>query len=234
MTFQGEPNDSNSPPAGRSANLIEDVTPFARGRDDIGLLALLRRDWSVGELAGLLHGDGIETAVTAARCLGLIGGPGVTMPLARALYHDDARVVAAAEDALWRTWFDAGGAYGRRRLSRAADEMDAGRHRAATVILDDVIAHKPDFAEAFNQRAIARYLQDDFVGSIADCKRATALNRCHFGAMAGMGHGHAHLGQYGEAVECYQMALRIHPRMAGVRQSIRKIQGLPASSRPVA
>ncbi len=218
----------------RNAALLTDAGRFIRNDDERGLLSYLRRSWSVGELSALLHGDDSVLSWVAAYCLGLIGGPVAVVPLARALHHDDPAVVSAAEDALWRAWFDDAGVGVRRRLQRAADHLDGGRYGSAIAVLDDTIKRHPSFAESYHQRAIVRYLLDDHFGAIADCKRTLTLNRCHFGAFASMGHAHAHLGQYSEAFNCYRAALNIHPRLEGVRQSMRRIQLLERRRNPVA
>ena len=92
----------------------------------------------------------------------------------------------------------------------------------------------PNFAEAYDQPDSAPHLQDDYTGAVSDCRRAVRLNRCHFGAMAGMGHAHAHLGQYQQALRCYRAALNIHPRMEGIRQAMRKVATLSRRLNPVA
>ncbi len=209
--------------------LVDACAPFLCDKDEAGLLGYLRRSWTIGELAGLLQGSDSTVGRVAAYALGIIGGPVAVMPLARALYHDNAAIVAAVEDGLWRIWFDEFGVGVRRELRRAAALIGDGRYSAALGILGDVVARHPNFAEAYNQRAIARCLGGDHVGAVADCKAAVALNSNHFGAQAGMGDNHAQLGQYHEALTCYRAALKIHPRMAGVRQSMRRVKAISRS-----
>ena len=216
------------------SNLLKEAGAYIRSDDETGLLRFLRRAWSVGALTDLLQGEDSVAGWVAAYCLGVLGGPIAVMPLVRALHHDDPAVASAAEDALWRIWFDEVGTSARRSLQKAATHISQESYSAATAVLDEVIARYPAFAEAYNQRAIARYLHDDYIGSIADYKRSVDLNRSHFGAYAGMGHSHTHLGHYAEAIACYRTALTIHPRIEGVRQSIRRIQDLSTHRVPVA
>ncbi len=228
------PNEASGQRCAPGAKLLSEASPFIRADDDAGLKRYLRNFWSVGNLSDLLHGDDALVGWIAAYCLGVLGGPVAVMPLARALHHEDPAVVSAAEDGLWRVWFDEVGVAVRRRLQDAADCMEQSRYAAAIVVLDDIIARHPAFAEAYNQRSIARFLSDDCVGAIADGNHTVSLNRCHFGAYASMGHAHAQLGNYHEALGCYRESLRIHPRMEGVRQSIRKLQSLCDRRSPVA
>ncbi len=234
MTCQPSVTPTRSDGANRGRDLIREAGRFLRNGDEPGLRRYLGRAWSIGQLAELLHGDDTVVSWLAAYCLGTIGGPVSVMPLARALHHNDAAIVAAAEDGLWRIWFDEAGVAVRRRLQRAADQLDQERFDAARAILEEIIARHPAFAEAYNQRSILRYLQDDYVGSIADCKKTISLNRCHFGAHAGLGHAHANLGNYQDAIACYRRALQIHPRMDGLRQAIRRIGSLVTLANPVA
>ncbi len=224
MTCQLEACTSPFGDAERGSELTREAGRYLRSDDEPGLRRYLRRSWSVGQLAELLHGGDSVASWVAAYCLGTVGGAVSVMPLARALHHDDPAIVSAAEDGLWRIWFDEAGVSGRRQLQRAADQIDQSRYSAAHAILEDIIARHPTFAEAYNQRSLLHYLEDDFLGAIADCKRTLKFNRCHFGAHAGLGHAYAHLGHYHEALACYKSALDIHPRMEGLRQSMRRIQ----------
>lgn len=159
----------------------------------------------------------------AASCLGVLGGPGAILPLAGGLRHDDPAVVSASEDALWRLWFGAAGSAARRRLMGAMGMIEQGHYDAAIETLAHLIDGEPDFAEAYHQRAITRYLQGDYVGSAADYKQTIRLNPCHFAALAGLGRAHADLGNMAEASAAYHQALQVHPRMEGVQQAMRKI-----------
>ncbi len=152
------------------------------------------------------------------------GAAGQCELLASLLHHDDLRVVDAAEQALWRLWFASGPTAVRSDLYRAMLHLQAERWPEALAELDAVVAVEPGYAEAWNQRAIAHYFLGDYCRSICDCRRALLLNPYHFGAMAGMGHCFAQLGRFEDALDCYHRALRIHPRMEGIRQTIREIR----------
>ena len=89
---------------------------------------------------------------------------------------------------------------------------------------DRAIELSPNFAEAFNQRALAKFLLEDYEGSLADCRKAVEFNPAHFGAWAGMGHCHAHLGDCRQSIECYEKALSINPHMSGIEAALRELQ----------
>ena len=133
-----------------------------------------------------------------------------------------------AEHALWMIWLRHPDPGLTRELQDAVRLIDRDREREAIARLDQLIARAPDFAEAYNQRGIAYCLIDRPLESVSDCQRAASLNPDHFAAYAGMGHGFVQLRRYREALESYRKALDIHPRMEGVRQSIRQLEGILA------
>ena len=212
--------------ADRGQNLVAATIGYLRRCDEPGLVAELEAHWTPDELVALLNSNSDETAKVAATCLGAIGTWACCPALAAALRHDDSVVVAVAELALWQIWFRAGPSEACCRLYRAAHLMADERYRESVSLLDRIVADAPDFAEAYNQRAIAHYLTDRFVEAASDCRRALRLNHLHFAALAGLGHCLAHLGRLPEALEAYYGALNIHPRMNGVRQSITQIRSI--------
>ncbi|MHC4089620.1 MAG: tetratricopeptide repeat protein [Planctomycetota bacterium] len=195
-------------------------------RDESGLTAELQRNWSLKQLVAFLECDDDNTVKLAAACLSVMGTFAHCRALAGALQHDDAVVAAVAEHALWRIWFRAGPDDACRDTKRAACLIARQRYQEAIDLLNEVTADAPDLAEAYNQRAIAYYLSDRHLEAIADFRRTVRLNPTHFAALAGMGHCFLHLGQYQRALEAYRAALDIHPRMDGLRQSIRQIRSV--------
>jgi tetratricopeptide (TPR) repeat protein len=112
---------------------------------------------------------------------------------------------------LWQLWFQQKGTYGFDILRESQILLGSGQLQQAEAILTDLIQDQPDFAEAWNRRAVLRYLQGDYRQSLSDCQTVIALNAVHFGALHGMGLCHAALEDYPAAIQAFRRALEIQP-----------------------
>jgi len=213
-------------PAQRSAEqlFIASVIEHLRRGDEQTLRAELEARWPADQLVAFLQGTVDDAVKVAAACLGVVGTMRQVPALAAALHHDDSVVVTMAEHSLRKVWCHAGPHEAVGDLHQAKKWIAAGRYDEAVALLNDLALRAPEFAEACNQRAIAFYATGRFEASLGDCRRTLALNRFHFGALAGLGHCHAQFGRYERALAAYHAALRIHPRMEGIRQSIRRVR----------
>ncbi len=93
----------------------------------------------------------------------------------RVLRDPDPIVNEMAEHALWSIWFRCG------KTHEANHELCLGTKALNHRDFDLAISHltraielDPTFAEAYNQRAIAHYLQERYDDSITDCLRASS------------------------------------------------------------
>lgn len=196
---------------------VSRVTPLLESQDLPALVAALRGSWTDGQIVSLLSCGHCDARKCAALALSLVGGPSCLDPLARRLADADPVVNEMAEHAMWSIWFRGGSPEACRLLVRGTEAMNARDLDAAVEKFTRAVALSPDFAEAYNQRAIAHYLAEEFLRSAADCRRAVDLMPCHFGAWAGLGHCLAHLGKPAEAVRCYGRALEINPHLDCLR-----------------
>jgi tetratricopeptide (TPR) repeat protein len=112
---------------------------------------------------------------------------------------------------LWHIWFQQKGTYGLEILRESQILLGTGQFQQAEVILSDLIQDQPDFAEAWNRRAVLRYLQGNYRQSLTDCQKVVALNPIHFGALHGMGLCYAALEDYPAAIQAFRRGLEIQP-----------------------
>lgn len=127
------------------------------------------------------------------------------------LKSDDATVREEATRELWRIWFNQKGAYGLELLEQSQALLETGKVDEAEAMLSSLIQDQPDFAEAWNRRAVLYYLQGRYRHSLSDCQQVVKLNSIHFGALHGMGLCYAALGEYAAAIQAFRQALVIQP-----------------------
>lgn len=204
---------------------VELVEPLLARQDLPGLLSLLKSHWQPEEIRRLLRGHHVDAKKVALLALALVGPCCCTEELSSQLKDKDPVIFQLAEHALWAIWFRGGKTPEANELvCRGAQALSDRDVPGAIKLFNLAIRGDPDFAEAYNERAIAYYLAEDYPKSIADCRRTICRMPCHFGAWAGMGHCHAHLNEIPQAVECYEKALAINPQMDCVRESVMELR----------
>jgi len=127
------------------------------------------------------------------------------------LKNADENIRHRATVALWRLWLHQKGIYGLELLQQAETLQEAGDRQGAESLLTNLIEDQPDFAEAWNRRAILHYSQGKYQKSLEDCQMVVSLNPIHFGAFHGLGLCHAALGSYGAAIRAFRQALELQP-----------------------
>ena len=132
-------------------------------------------------------------------------------PLLNALKQSDPALRDRASSALWHLWFHQKGVYGAQQLMRAEDLLQTSQPQLAEALLSEIINAQPDFAEAWNRRAVLRYTCADYWRAIADCQQAIQLVPYHFGALHGLGLCHSAVGNYTAAIQAFRQALAVQP-----------------------
>jgi tetratricopeptide (TPR) repeat protein len=204
---------------------IDAVQPLLERQDVQGLCTLLKTRWSCEQLRELLHSERhLDATKVGLLAIALVGTPRVIPAIAIELRHADRCVNEMAEHALWSIWLRAGSDGANHDLLRGIQSIERGDYSHAIKHFDRAIEMCPDFAEAYNQRAIARYLGEEYEASILDCERAVELMPCHFGALSGLGHCHAHLGNVAKAICFYEKALEVNPHLDCVREAVEQLK----------
>jgi tetratricopeptide (TPR) repeat protein len=178
--------------------------------------------YTEGTLHRLLDSSDPQTKRATVLALGLTGSMKSSNATVAALLHDSDRGVRQlAADALWSLWFRGDSPDNNRELNRLMNLRDRRRKRAG---LDALIARSPNFAEAYNQRAMLHFQTEEWQKSASDCERVLKLNPHHFGAAAGLGRCYMELGKHRAALRAFRQAMRINPSLDDVEEAIRALE----------
>ena len=104
------------------------------------------------------------------------------LELKNAENETDAKVI---EKDIWSKWMESGDAEIDVLLQQAMRKRRVYDFDGAIVILNKIIAIKPDFSEAWNQRATLYFFQEKYEESLIDIAKTLELEPRHFGSLAG-------------------------------------------------
>jgi tetratricopeptide (TPR) repeat protein len=182
--------------------------------------AAVRARYTEGTLVRLLGADDVRTRRAAVLALGLVGTIESNAAVAGRLTDPDPLVQRFASDALWEVWFRGGTPEQNLALHQAVRQADA----AARAALDALIADAPEYAEAYNQRAIWLFKRGEYARAVADCETVLRLNPFHFGAAAGMGQCYLKMKKPRAALRAFRQALDLNPTLDHLHDTIRTLQ----------
>jgi tetratricopeptide (TPR) repeat protein len=176
-------------------------------------------------LGRILSDSPVVTARRAAVVsLGLLGGfEQSNGALGRALRDSDSTVRDLAEKGLWSIWFRADTPENNRAIQEVLLLISRGQLNRAEALATRLIGVAPNFAEAYNQRAIIYFEQGRFAESAQDCQRVLSRNPYHFGAISGLARCQLQLNRPAEALKTLRRALKIQPYSDGLRENIKLI-----------
>jgi tetratricopeptide (TPR) repeat protein len=146
--------------------------------------------------------------------------------LTDALRDSDATVRVLAEQSLWQVWSRSGDPAVDEMFRRGVGQLQRGELSESIETFTDVIRRRPDFAEGWNKRATAYYLNGALERSLADCDEVMKRNPVHFGALSGYGLIYLQLGDAERALRSFEQALGVNPNLAGIRQAVEDIRRL--------
>jgi tetratricopeptide (TPR) repeat protein len=131
---------------------------------------------------------------------------------------------------LLHSYAESGSDTGDLLLHRARQAIGVERYSDALEILDQTIALLPDWAEGWNARATARYLDDDYNGSMADIAQTLKREPNHLGALMGMGAILEARGKRDDALKVYERVLAIAPHWRNAEEAADKLKAALAGS----
>jgi tetratricopeptide (TPR) repeat protein len=182
--------------------------------------------YTEGTLQRLLDCGHHQMRQATVLALGLCGTMASNRPLAGMLHDDDPAVRQMAADAMWMVWFRAAPPQQQEELQRlvglaSSEESEPDTLQAG---FDELIQQAPEFAEAYNQRAIFYFRRGEYAKAIKDCERTLKLNPHHFGAAGGMAQCYMKQRKLRAALRAYRRSFRINPNLDGVRQAIQSLE----------
>ena len=152
--------------------------------------------------------------------------PGLDDLLERLLKAPDLSTVQPIEADIWRLWYAHEDTAVQILMQRGAEAMGRGDPQSAMKAYDQVVAIAPGFAEGWNRRATLNYMIGDYQASLADIDKTLALEPRHFGALSGRGLVYGQLEEWDLALESFEEALQVHPKMTGPRRNVEAIRHL--------
>ena len=109
-------------------------------------------------------------------------------------------------------------------MDRALTALQASKTDTAIKLLNAVIHLRPQYAEAWNKRATAYYLKNDYVRSIADIAQTLSRNPREYGAWNGLGMMLIDIGDKKHAYEALKKALAINPHLPDAQKALNKLK----------
>ena len=197
---------------------------FKNSANEEKLKQLLIANYSEADLTAYLHSKNPILGRAAGFALRLIGSSEVIPALVNALKDKDRGTRFNAEYALWAIWSHSGDEAVDAMLEDGKNLLKNEEYQQAVERFTTIIETDPNFAEGYNQRAIAYFMLEEWSQAIRDCKRTIALNPNHFGAFAGMGHVYVRLGKVEEAIEAYKEALAINPNLISIAEAVLRLR----------
>ncbi|HJY17587.1 MAG TPA: tetratricopeptide repeat protein, partial [Xanthobacteraceae bacterium] len=135
----------------------------------------------------------------------------------------DATSAKAIENRIWEVWSQSGSDTCDLLMTRVKDAIEEKDYDLAVRLLNSVIAIRPGYVEAWNQRATVYYLKDDYPHAIADIAEVLAREPRQFGALAGLGMMLQDIGDDKDALEAYRKALAIDPHLENIPDAVKTL-----------
>jgi tetratricopeptide (TPR) repeat protein len=124
------------------------------------------------------------------------------------------QVASALEDKIRQLWVESSTPAVTLLMSRGLREAKAGAADDAAAVFSDAIVLDPALAEAWHQRAIARFKSGDTAGAVRDLQETLRLEPRHFGAWQTLERIAEGREDWKAAYDAWTHVLDIDPRIA--------------------
>jgi tetratricopeptide (TPR) repeat protein len=136
----------------------------------------------------------------------------------------DATIAKAIEERIWAVWAVSRSDTANLLMLRARTAINGKDSDLAIKLLSSITKIKPDYVEAWNERATLYYTQKDYGRALADIREVLKREPRHFGALAGLGLILQDIGDDRQALEVYRRVLAIYPRMEHIPDAVKRLQ----------
>jgi tetratricopeptide (TPR) repeat protein len=134
------------------------------------------------------------------------------------------QAAAGLEGRLEQTWLRSGSPAVTLLMSRGLRSLQAGQDDEAVNSFSDAITLQPDVAEAWHQRALARYHAGDVNGAIHDLEETVQLEPRNFAAFRTLADIAAAREDWKGAYAAWQKVLEIDPKTPGGEERLRLLK----------
>ena len=134
------------------------------------------------------------------------------------------QVASALEDKVRQLWLEASTPAVTLLMTRGLRETNAGTDEEAISDFSDAIVLDPNLAEAWHERAIARYKSGDAVGAIGDLHETLRLEPRHFGAWRTLERIAEAREDWKAAYDAWQHVLDIDPRTPNGEERLKDLK----------
>ncbi|MCH9675911.1 MAG: tetratricopeptide repeat protein [Gammaproteobacteria bacterium] len=129
----------------------------------------------------------------------------------------DLNAASALEQEIWSIWIASDDPVVNELMRDGAALMNRRDYAGAIELFTKIVEQAPQFAEGWNKRATAYYLQEDYAASVGDIERTLRLEPRHFGAISGMGLIFMKREDRDGALAAFERVLKINPHAPGAR-----------------
>jgi len=138
----------------------------------------------------------------------------------------DAAEATMLEEEIWDAWLVSGSATVDTLMERGLEYQGHDDLEAARDAFDKAIAILPEYAEAWNRRAVLFFNDGKYDDAIADLESAITHEPRHFGAWIGMAMIFESVDRPEAALKAYDRALEIHPMAQAAVEGRRRLDGV--------
>lgn len=136
----------------------------------------------------------------------------------------DRMEASAISKQIERRWLRSGSDTTDLLMTRATQAMSAKQPETALELFDHILQLKPEWAEAYHQRATTLFQMRDYDGALRDLRQALAREPRHYSALSGLGMIMHQLDNKKAAFAAFSKALELHPNLENLKGMVERLR----------